>query len=168
MSISKKHYEFIKLVSEGATFEAAYATSCNETATNANARSQGSRLAKKYATEIAEANERLQKVITSVRDSEIVKTALNGILSQVEVDKKLSDIINGELIEITQMNAFGKAIKVKISPTISQIQSGIEAYYKRFGSNAPSKIEAKIESFVIPPLTEDQIKALNERIEKQY
>lgn len=140
-NISKEHIEFIRLVAEGVTFEKAFVTSCNKSVTPGYARSYGSRLAKKYAKEIQQAKKKAQSIVEHVKDKEVVKNALNKVLTQAEVDAKLCDIIKGEPIEVISLNAFGKPCKNKITATIPHILGAIETYNRRFGSNAPTKTD---------------------------
>lgn len=145
MQISKSHYQFIKLVSEGSDYATAYATVCNPNATKSNCKSQGSRLAKKYAIEIHQAKEKAQKVVEQANETKEAKNALKSILTQAEVDAKLCETINMELVEVQALNSQGKVFKAKISPTIAERNKAIDTYYKRFGSNAPIKTENKTE-----------------------
>lgn len=119
--MKKEHIEFIRLVANGTTQSEAYrATVGNPKATIDSVKSKASNLANKYAKEIDVERKRVQDIVTSIKDSEVLKTALNGILSQAEVDKHLCDSIS---------NAESGMEKLK----------AIDIYNKRFGSNAPVK-----------------------------
>ena len=143
MATSKEHTEFIRLVSEGVTFEKAFVTTCNKNATSSYARSYGSRLAKKYAKQIELERNRIQAIITSTKDDETLKNALNGILSQAEVDKKLCDIINGDFV-VNDVAIFqGSPIPFMRQPNASEVKGAIDSYYKRFGLNAPTQIKSE-------------------------
>ena len=141
MQPNKKHIEFIRLVANGETFEKAYVTICNKKTTNGNARTQGSRLAKKFAKQIAEAKENIQKVIKAAHESEVAKNALKSLLTVDEVDLKICSIIRGDLQEVQVLTSTGKVMKAKITPTISEMKAASETFYKRFGSNAPTKTD---------------------------
>lgn len=123
--ISKEHLEFIRLVSIGHSLEDAYVTSSNTNTTGGNSRTQGSRLGKKYAIEIAHAKDKAVKLVNDVNDSEVVKNAIKDILTQAEVDAHLCRIM-------TKAKYDGDKLKA------------IDLYNKRFGSNAPVKSDVKI------------------------
>lgn len=145
MAISKEHNAFIDAVAKGVDFKTAYATQCNPNATDANCKSQGSRLAKKYALEIQQAKEKAQEAIQQARDSNAVKEALNDILSQAEVDAILSDFISGKKFKVTVTDAFGNTHDREITPSLSERRAAIETYNKRFGSNEAEKKKIEIE-----------------------
>lgn len=145
MKITAKHAEFIKLVANGTSQTDAYrVTSGNKLVTSSVAKVKGSQLAKKYVLQIQEARENAQKVIDQANKEKEAEIALKQILTQAEVDAKLCKIINGELIEVQQLNQQGKVFKALITPTISEQRAAIETYNKRFGSNAAEKIDQKI------------------------
>lgn len=140
MVTPKKHLEFIRLVVEGTNQSEAYKLTCgNKSLTSQSAKVKGSQLAKKYKNEIQLERQKRSDMVTAAKDTEVVKNALNEVLSQAQVDAKLSKIINGDLIEITALNAFGKVFTNEVTPTISQVLGAIDLYNKRFGSNAPIK-----------------------------
>jgi hypothetical protein len=125
--ISPKHQEFIRLVANGANQKEAYRVSIGKSGvSDSTCEGKSSNLAKKYAKEIDAERKRIQDIVTSTKDSEVIKTALNGILSQAEVDKALCDSI---------INPENGSEKLK----------AIDLYNKRFGSNAPVKSEVKAE-----------------------
>lgn len=142
MKLSDKHKEFIRLVANGSEQDKAYAATVgNNKVTKATARAKGSHLAKKYAIQIQQERERLQKVIQDAHDTDTVKNALKSVLTQAEVDARLCDIINGKLIDMQLLNNQGKVYKAQVTPTIADITKAIDLYNKRFGSNAPTKSE---------------------------
>lgn len=98
--LSKKHTQFIALVAGGETFERAYATTCNKKATSANARSSGSKLAKRYKENIQSEREKLQKVITQATESNIVKEALKTVLGKAERVTLLSEAANDLIAKV--------------------------------------------------------------------
>jgi len=145
MKITAKHLEFIRLVANGETQSNAYKVSFGKLKVSKNVSEvKGSQLAKKYALQIQEARENAQKAIEQANKEKEAEIALKQILTQAEVDAKLCKIINGELIEVQQLNTQGKVFKALITPTISEQRLAIETYNKRFGSNAAEKIDQKI------------------------
>ncbi|MES2287754.1 MAG: hypothetical protein V4547_18845 [Bacteroidota bacterium] len=165
--LPKQHTEFIRLVANGEKQKYAYSLSYpNKSLSSKTCEVESSKLAKKYAVLITQEQERLQKVITDAKDAEVVKAAINGILSQAEVDKKLCDIINGDLIRITAVDAFGKTHTNEITSTLSQRLLAIDLYNKRFGSNAPIKNKTEITGqlkYEAP--TAEQLKASKEKLD---
>lgn len=126
MNISAEHREFIRLVANGSEQDKAYlVTVGNNKVTLPTARSKGSALAKKYMKEIESERIRLMDIITLAKDSEVIKTALNGVLSQSEVDAKLCESITDAESPMEKLKA-------------------IDLYNKRFGSNAPVKTLSEI------------------------
>jgi len=148
MVTKKEHTEFIRLVANGSEQDKAYmVTVGNNKVTGATARVKGSNLAKKYAIEIDTERKRLQDIVTSTKDSEVLKTALNGILSVAEVDAILCNVIKQPESEVGLVKA-------------------IDLYYKRFGANSAIKTETKAQ--ISTNLTAEQIKYLNDAIEGKY
>lgn len=145
MPAPKDHIEFIRLVSGGMEYATAYATIRNLKAINANCKSQGSRLAKKYAKEIAKAKEKAAKMVDQAHGEEIVKNALKAVLTQAEVDAKLCDIIRGEAeyedIYVSSYNGSVYNNVVIRKPNHQEVLKAIDIYHKRFGSYAAEKIE---------------------------
>ncbi len=142
---SAKHNEFIRLVASGETQWQSYKLSFpKKNLSKKTCEVEGNKLAKKYALQIQQAKEQAQKEIEEAYKEKKAKIALQQILTQAEVDAKLCKIINGELIEVQQLNQQGKVFKALITPTISEQRAAIETYNKRFGSNAADKIDQKI------------------------
>lgn len=142
---SAKHNEFIRLVASGETQWKSYKLSFpKKNLSKKTCEVEGNKLAKKYAFQIQQAKENAQKVIEQANKEKEAEMALKRILTQAEVDAKLCKIINGELIEVQQLNQQGKVFKALITPTISEQRAAIETYNKRFGSNAAEKIDQKI------------------------
>lgn len=129
--ISLKHKEFIRLVAEGNTLEKAYQQISNNKPTSKTARENGSKLAKKYAKEIRELNEKKAKAVESAYEKKDVQIALKSILTQAEVDAKLCEII----------------LKTKFD---SDRLRAIEVYNKRFGSNAPIRSDMNVTQIPAP------------------
>ena len=139
---NKKHIEFIKLVSEGQEYATAYATVCNQDASSSNCKSQGSRLAKRYAKEIQEAREKTIKAIEAAHESKDVQNALNQVLTQAQVDAELCKIITGEAM-VEKIVVVDKKIQVikSAKPDHSDKLRAIDLYNKRFGSNGAVKVD---------------------------
>ena len=159
--ISAKHQEFIRLVAKGVNNMEAYKsiqsiTKHNQSITKGTAKAQGSKLAKKYALEIQQAKEKDAKLIEGVKDNETLKTALNGILSQAEADLINSKILNGTLEVEKIVIIAGKAQKIMVKPSHSDISSAYDAHNKRFGSNAPVKTEVDLTANKIIVITPNE------------
>lgn len=173
MKITAKHLEFIRLVANGETQSNAYKVSFGKLKVSKNVSEvKGSQLAKKYALQIQQARENAQKAIEQANKEKEAEIALKRILTQAEVDAKLCKIINGELIEVQQLNQQGKVFKALITPTISEQRLAIETYNKRFGSNEAIKTEIKadiqtsytdkiVEGMTVEQLFEYRAKFLN-------
>ncbi len=129
--ISKEHINFCKLVSEGQEYLSAYVTACNPKLTNNSNKVTASRLAKKYTLYIAELKDKATKLVESAHDSDVVKNALNAILTQAEVDAELCKIMKKAKYDGDKLKA-------------------IDLYNKRFGSNAPVKSDVKLTDMVAP------------------
>ncbi|CAB4165102.1 hypothetical protein UFOVP916_57 [uncultured Caudovirales phage] len=139
---SKAHIEFIRLVASGVTQTEAYRVTCgNKSVTTNVAKVKGSQLAKRYAQEITEAKEKDRKAVEGVKDLKVVQEALNGILSQSEVDKKLCDIINGNFLIEDVAIYMGCEVPYKRKPNANEVAKAIDLYNKRFGSYAPTKTD---------------------------
>ena len=142
--LTAKHKKFIELVASGETIVAAYlATNSNRKQTNATARANGCKLAKKYAKQIELAKEKLSKAISQARESEVVETALKSILSVAEVDAKISSIISGEFQIEEYAYSDGARFKTHRSPNAMEVKGAADLYYKRFGNYTAERIEIK-------------------------
>ena len=173
MKITAKHLEFIRLVANGETQWKSYNLSFpKKNLSKQTCEVEGSKLAKKYALQIQQARENAQKAIEQANKEKEAEIALKQILTQAEVDAKLCKIINGELIEVQQLNTQGKVFKALITPTISEQRLAIETYNKRFGSNEAIKTEIKadiqtsytdkiVEGMTVEQLFEYRAKFLN-------
>jgi len=127
-----KHQEFIRLVANGETQSSAYqSTIGNNKVADTTARVKGSQLSKKYVKEIQNLVDLKVNAVQSVYEKKDVKTALESILSQAEVDSKLCDIILKAKHDGDRLRA-------------------IEVYNKRFGSNAPIKNDMNITQIPAP------------------
>ena len=140
--LTAKHRRFVQLVAQGETIVKAYLlTTGNKKQTNATARVNGSKLAKKYAKEIETARENINNAISQAKESEVVEQALKSILSQAEVDAKLCTIISGEFEIEEYAYSDGARYKTTRSPNANEVVKAIDVYNKRFGANAAQKVE---------------------------
>ena len=142
--ISSEHIEFIRLVAGGATYDSAYATSCNKNATSANARSQGSRLASKYAKEIAEAQQLNKSIVDAANNLAIVKTQEMRIISVARRMEILSDIAEGKIPLTKPMVCDGVIEIVPVVPDWMDRKSAIAELNKMDGSYTPIKTETNL------------------------
>jgi hypothetical protein len=142
--ISKEHIEFIRLVSNGIEYATAYATIRNLPAINANCRSQGSRLAVKYAKEIAQEKEKARKAVEDANKDKDAQNALKRILTQAEVDAALCEILLGTAIAKKTFCVPGVGTTtVDVTPDHGERLKAIDLYNKRFGSNGAVKVEVQ-------------------------
>lgn len=141
MPKSAKHIEFIKMIAKGRTQSDAYKVSFGKkNVSQGYAEKEGCVLAKKYTIEIQQAKENDAALVEAAHSSEVSKNALKEVLTVCEVDAQLSKLIKGEEFEVKRMNGAGKVWKAKITPEAGDILKGIQLYYNRFGSNAPTKV----------------------------
>lgn len=153
MSLSKKHNEFIQQIAQGIQQERAYCTTIgNKTTTGNTARSQGSKLCKRYAKEIAEAKEKLKKVVEQANEESIAQIAKLDIMKSADRMAYLTKIIKGEIkvpYSEVKWNPVSKAfetIQFEDLATHNARIMAIAELNKMDGSYAPSKIETKVES----------------------
>ena len=140
-NMNGKHREFIVLVAKNIHYEVAYRQVFGKKANKTTAKTNGNKLLHRYAKEIQAEKDKYQKAITEARESRVVQEVLASVLSQAEVDSKLSQIINGELeIEKVVMTPKGPD-KAKFKPDHSDILRAIDVYNKRFGSYAALKVD---------------------------
>jgi len=107
--------------------------------------------------------------IQEAKESELIRAAKAGVLSEIELDLFLSRIIKGEefdQISFTVKNDIvGALVKsASVKPGLSDRIKAAELLYRRFGSYAGFKLELskKLES-----LTDEQLMQLAEIILKQ-
>ncbi len=124
--ITKEHIAFCNALAKGITNHEAYVTYCKKKTTPGNARTQGYRLAKKYAPFIAQLKKKASKALDAANDSKLVKEALNKILTQAQVDAELCKIIETAKTNQDKLKA-------------------IDLYNKRFGSNEAIKQKIQLE-----------------------
>lgn len=149
--MNSKHQKFIDLVVAGSSQKDAYKLCyTNKVLSTSVLNTQGSILAKKYAKEIQEGKDAKRKLIEDAHKQDVVQNALKRVMTQAEVDEKLSDIIRGEC-EVDDVSFFmGQAEHYKRKPNVSEINKAIDIYNKRFGSNLPIKTELAISNIPAP------------------
>lgn len=125
--ITKEHISFCEAIAKGRSNHEAYVTCCKKKTTPGNARTQGYRMAKKYAPFISQLRKKASKALEVANDSKFVKEALNKILTQAQVDAKLCEIIETAKSKSDQLKA-------------------IDLYNKRFGSNEAIKQKLEVEN----------------------
>ncbi len=151
MSPNAKHLEFIRLVSRGIQQEDAYRTTIgNKNTTSGSARSQASKLCKRYAKEIATAKEKAASIIEHANKTKEAEKALKLILTQSQVDAELCNIIKGESYVEKLFVINGKLQKTNSKPDHTDKLKAIDLYNKRFGSNAPVKQDLNVSEIKAP------------------
>ncbi len=118
----KSHIEFCRAVSNGSTYKDAYKTyvSRKVDVSDAVCEKDGSLLGKKYAAYIADLKKKDADDIMQARSEEVVKKALNEVLSVSEVDAILCKVVQKEDTK------------------------AIDIFYKRFGAYPATKVENEI------------------------
>lgn len=138
--IPLKHLEFIKLVAGGLPYKDAYQVSSGYQTVSKNSPAvQGSKLAKRYAVQIQEARDKSRELILAAQDKQIVKLAVNQIVSQAEADAKVFKILSyddfvEESTEVFEADGTSKKTRLLRKATPAEIQKAYELYCKRFGS----------------------------------
>lgn len=134
--IPKAHRRFISLVASGVTYGEAYRQhNPDKSPAERTCRSEGSRLAEKYAEEIKKEQQLYLESAEEARKSEAAAAALKKIISQTEVDARLCEIINGTLETEKIFIINGKVQVLKTArPDHKDILTAIEIFYKRHGS----------------------------------
>src|ERR1019366_1580927 len=122
-----KHRKFIQLLGSGSLSQAeAYKQAVSNHQKSKKMLEQGgSRLAKRYAVLIGLHRQKAKEIVERAHEKKEVLAVFTQILTQAQVDARLSDIIRGE---------------VK-GTTVADINRAIDIYYKRFGSNAATRAE---------------------------
>jgi hypothetical protein len=142
MNNTLKHTEFIRLVASGLTQTNAYRQAVAKNgASKKLCEQKGCRLAKRYALEIQQERERLQRVVQAAADSKVAKIESMRILSKAERMEYLSNIVRGE-IKINEVFVINGVIKEHlVEPSISERRAAIAELNKMDGAYAP--IETK-------------------------
>ncbi len=128
------HQNFITLIALGAKQGEAYRRTINNKCTMATSRQNGSRLAKRYATQIAEAKKLSQ---TTEQTQTPPPPEPDKIAALHEADLNLARIIREQ---------------IKTSP--SDILRAIDMYYKRFKGYKTEKPAMEIPEIILPPIDE--------------
>ena len=148
--LKESHLKFIQLIAEGKPQGEAYRVTIGKSGVSQKVSDvKASQLCKRYASQIASEREKIQSLVVSAKDSEVVRIALKSVLSQAEVDAKLSSIIDGSFLSEDVMFVSGKPMKVKRTPNAGEVSKAIDLYNKRFGANAPSKIDATVKDLTV-------------------
>ncbi len=145
MQISKSHREFIRTVANGVPQSEAYrATVGNPKATIDSVKSKASNLAKKYAQEIAEAQQLNKDIAEQANKTAIGKTQESRIISAARRMEILSDIAEG-LIPLTKpMVCDGVIQEVPVVPDWMDRKNAIAELNKMTGDYSPTKIDTTI------------------------
>lgn len=133
-SNQKKHEDFIQLVIDGAEFYQAYLQAVNPSVSQKTAYECGSKLAKKYAEEIRRGKEARQAAIEKAKEAVVMEEARKSLLSQIEVDAKLCEIISGNFKVEEFIVANGAPVKATRKPNASEVRAAIDTYNRRFGA----------------------------------
>lgn len=186
---SAKHIAFITLVAKGSTLHKAYIETCGDKkTTNSNARSRGSKLAKRYALEIAEWKQKLTKILERANETSEAKTALKSVLNdianlrdkaarlmelQMEYDdlraKQKGDVeftfVIGNKINKSHSNSnFVLPIQIQLD-----IERAIDSKRKQIseleGEYAPVKTQTEITGELkLPPPSPERIKEISKKL----
>ncbi|WP_430897656.1 MULTISPECIES: terminase small subunit [unclassified Paraflavitalea] len=106
---------------------------------------------------ISESRNRKKTLVNEVRDKEIIEAAKGSVISELEVDKVLSQIITGKHQVERVFIIRNQPIKIKVGPEHNDILSAIDKYYKRYGSYAPNKVSI---ADPFKDMSDDELKAL--------
>lgn len=142
--ISKNHRKFIDLVASGETLEKSYLQSVNIKVTATSARQQGSKLAKRYAIEIASERDKLSKAISQAHESEAAKSALKSVLTKAERLEWLTKLVNGEIKAKVPFVIGGKIMEYPSEPSHSDRIKALAELNKMDGSYAPTKTDITV------------------------
>jgi hypothetical protein len=158
----ESHIEFIKHICAGKSQSEAYMlTNANKSITYSTAKVQGSKLAKKYATEITAEKERLRKLSSESADSVILSIATSEIMGKSERMKILTAIARGEKKVPQVIVVNGSLDVVESTPNYSDIRAAISELNKMDGSYAPSKVDHAvngIKQIIIEPASANRDK----------
>ncbi len=141
----------------------AYMKAYPNTKDRKTASTKGLELLKKPAvlSYIDDANRRKAIIIDGAREAALIKAAQKGIMSEIEVDKILCEIIAGTRKSTRLIVLKGKIVKVDVVPEIAEQIQAIDKFYKRYGSYAPIK-----HTLPPDPLTSKSDKELEEMLAK--
>lgn len=144
MKLPAKHIAFIHKIAKGVQQELAYRTTIgNKNTTSASARSQGSKLSKKYTHLIAQERERLRKVVEAATDSKVSEIAQKRIMSAAERMDYLTSIIEGKVKVKKPFVIGGKIMEYPAEPDINERIKALAELNKMGGNYAPVKSEVE-------------------------
>lgn len=138
--IIKAHQTFIGLVVQGKSFKDAYKAIAKKKPSASTCEVNGSKLAKKYSKEIQEGKDYDRSLVEKANKDKVVSDALKKILTQAEVDAVLCSIIAGSFVVEEIVVWEGNVSTYTRNVNASEVSRAIDLYNKRFGSNAPVKI----------------------------
>jgi phage terminase small subunit len=94
------------------------------------------------AEKIEELLKRKEEIIKKEREKNLELLVRDRTLSELEVDKILSEIILGthETEKVVFNPRNGTATKIKVKPSQKEKTTAIDIYYRRYGKYPPSKI----------------------------
>lgn len=139
------HVEFIRLVSTGTNQMDAYKlTNGNPKVTEGAAKTGGSKLAKKYAKEISEAQQLNKEIVEQANVNAIVKTSEMRIISAARRMEILSDIAEGLIPLNKPMVCDGVIELVSIVPDWTDRKNAIAELNKMTGDHAATKTDVTI------------------------
>jgi len=142
--LSKNHRKFIELVAGGEAIGKAYQLIAKNKPTIKTANENGSKLAKRYSIEIANERDILSKAVSTARESEAVKTALNSILSKAERLEWLTKLVNGEIKAKVPFVIGGKIMEYPSEPSHSDRIKALGELNKMLGDYAATKQEVTV------------------------
>ena len=140
-----KHSEFIRLVADGVNQSEAYRlTYTNKDLTDLTTRVEGSKLAKKYQTEINQERERLKKVIETAQDNKLAEISEKRIMDSVERMEWLTKLVDGTIKAKRPIVIAGEIIEYEEEPSHTDRVKAIAELNKMDGSYAPTKTESTV------------------------
>lgn len=149
MPKSKSHIKFIELVAGGEAIGKAYQLITKNKPTIKTANENGSKLAKRYAIEIATERDKLQKAISLAHESDTLKSALKSVLSKAERLEWLTKLVNGEIKAKVPFVIGGKIMEYPSEPSHSDRIKALAELNKMDGSYAPTKQEVELSTPII-------------------
>jgi len=152
--ISKPNLEFIRLVANGSSQTEAYSLSYpNKNLTKGTIKTEGSKLAKKYAQEIVKAKELNKSIVDQVNKDTISKVAKGSIISSVERMEILTKIAKGEIPLKKHMVCDGVIEEVEVVPDWMDRKNAIAELNKMDGAYAATKTDVTLKdesTFYLP------------------
>ncbi len=142
MQISKAHTEFIRLVANGENQSDAYSlTSPNKSLTKGTIKVESSKLAKKYAKQIAEQRQKNKDIVDSANKIELQETSKMHLMSVARRMEILSDIAEGKIPLKKPMVCDGVIELIEIVPDWMDRRNAIAELNKMTGDYATIKTD---------------------------